>query len=663
MERRYPTGLFSEGFFAGKANESNPNPPNSTTGKFRHICSLTTQELRDLQWEGNYSMSKRAVPGMWVPSYIKSTSTEPMTCTRIDSGYFDCEDCEYEDIDVDLCLQRGTIRRHPGQLNPTEDPNSLSSWGERIRNHPPAPQTRPEVPTQYSGLISGRYPADDEDTYPVRTPHDLMDLKARVDTVVAAAVIGPPPQQLTDQEQHMSQLVNESAAWNFVMEQAEEYEEEFFFENVEFCLEALDIFIWSTEAWSMLGNCFRSGLPEFCDPHRALQMYDIAIHVAAKLRPACYGSEALSEATKEDNDSLTWDFHDNRPFLRVCEYRAFVLNDLGIFSEAIKQAETLLLWYGGMKLFLGSWYIQNKQHEKAKIFLLQNLDEGSLTVSDTYNFLLLQFMDYRNGTLASDVLESSLARALKANQHVPTFLFMPIEEFPDDASRSGSTNGIVWAKSYAKSMLGNILWHSIPGALEWLESMKFRCGKVPSEASLIELLEREDEYVKILIKPVLGEDNVRELCVTRNPMHMIGTATSDFIWPSELGEGHANGNPILVHVSSFFEETLASNSYKRPSSAESWEHFEYTSLAAVPFWHVRLSCTTAVTSKPTPSCGSCYESQTDDHKLKRCICSKTYYCNSDCQKKEWKRHKKMHQILMTIKKRKEKNKEEADSNA
>ena len=136
---------------------------------------------------------------------------------------------------------------------------------------------------------------------------------------------------------------------------------------------------------------------------------------------------------------------------------------------------------------------------------------------------------------------------------------------------------------------------------------------------------------------------------------MIGTAMDDFVWPNELVEGHVDGNPVLVHVSAFFEETLASNSYQRPSTQDSWEHFEYKSLAAVPFWHVRLTRTTCttVTSKSHRSCGSCYQPKTDEHRLKRCECGGKYYCNSVCQKKEWKRHKKMHRILMTIKKRRE----------
>ena len=70
------------------------------------------------------------------------------------------------------------------------------------------------------------------------------------------------------------------------------------------------------------------------------------------------------------------------------------------------------------------------------------------------------------------------------------------------------------------------------------------------------------------------------------------------------------------------------------------------------------SKSTTTTTRPeavdsnTISCSTCGKQQTKEFKLKKCTCRTKHYCNEQCQKKEYKKHKK--ECLRLVKERKKK---------
>ena len=66
--------------------------------------------------------------------------------------------------------------------------------------------------------------------------------------------------------------------------------------------------------------------------------------------------------------------------------------------------------------------------------------------------------------------------------------------------------------------------------------------------------------------------------------------------------------------------------------------------------------TTTTTSKPTRVCSTCNTPQPPNHKYQHCICRSVYYCSTDCQKKDWRSHKKEHKRICKAMKLKKKEK-------
>ena len=74
----------------------------------------------------------------------------------------------------------------------------------------------------------------------------------------------------------------------------------------------------------------------------------------------------------------------------------------------------------------------------------------------------------------------------------------------------------------------------------------------------------------------------------------------------------------------------------------------------------QTSNTPATTTTVSQICATCSTPQTPDHTLNRCKCHSVYYCNPECQRKEWQQHKEKHRHLCQEMKRNKTKGEEQD---
>jgi len=183
------------------------------------------------------------------------------------------------------------------------------------------------------------------------------------------------------------------------------------------------------------------------------------------------------------------------------------------------------------------------------------------------------------------------------------------------------------------------LWHSIPGAVSWLNYTKARCGIRPDEQTLIRLLRKEVVMV-VLAKQYRN----RFIYGTQRCDRMVGSALPEFRLRKELTVPHNDGFPIYVQ-----EHALGKN------VEDLWRRFLYVNVDSVPFWNVLLGyqekevkeeVDLAVVDEKNEDFSNarrCYNCEKSEPTVKLQVCSKckvATYCSPECQTKHWKIHKR-----------------------
>jgi tetratricopeptide (TPR) repeat protein len=175
-----------------------------------------------------------------------------------------------------------------------------------------------------------------------------------------------------------------------------------------------------------------------------------------------------------------------RPYLRSLHGYMLVCHKLGKKQEACKIAELLLRLNPsdnqGIRSILPSWYLELGQTDAAKKLL--SAFDTEYDTSLAYTNVLLQYQLYQKGQINSSVMEKALKIALECNQYVAFMLTK--DEFTYAQQDYNTPGGLCEANSYCED--GHAVWHSISGAVDWLKSVKKRCGSKPSEEVLVDVL-------------------------------------------------------------------------------------------------------------------------------------------------------------------------------
>merc|ERR1711977_62983 len=171
-------------------------------------------------------------------------------------------------------------------------------------------------------------------------------------------------------------------------------------ERMQLVMEALNIFPLSTEAWQLLGGCFRA-VKRF---DRALEMYRTGVTAARKL-----------DNTLEGQTNVEWGILSNRPYLRALWGEMKTLHELGDLEAATDCAINILALNPndnqGIRSLAIPWLIQCKKYDAARNVLSAYPEFGC---SVAWDFVLLNYIS----DAPIQVLEAGLHKALEYNNFV-----------------------------------------------------------------------------------------------------------------------------------------------------------------------------------------------------------------------------------------------------
>ncbi len=184
------------------------------------------------------------------------------------------------------------------------------------------------------------------------------------------------------------------------------------------------------------------------------------------------GKIVWAEAIKRPAQSHFWLDMDTRPFMRNLHWLALLQWECGEREDAIKNAEFLLRLNPNdnqsIRYLLFNWYAVLGQWEAHAKLLKKYEDDGMAEY--LYALCLGQFQAGQNSV-------QTLAKAVEANPHVPTFLRDARRQVSDEDDAfpgylSAGSDGE--AKVYADA--AREAWASVDGALQWLNDATARGG-------------------------------------------------------------------------------------------------------------------------------------------------------------------------------------------
>ena len=397
---------------------------------------------------------------------------------------------------------------------------------------------------------------------------------------------------------------------------------------------ALQLYPLSTEAWELLGYHYLNlemGA-KLRNLSRAMEAFETAVRVARTIHP---------DWGVHRTEPLPWGCLEHRPYLRAMSGLALSFHAAGQQEGAIETAELLVRWeYSGLDDHLCTWYLESNRLEDAAKFFSRLLCKPDRYISCDvgYSMALLGYQELGMGKITSSDLDQMLLLALGANAFVPDLLVAA--NLPASNPSEPGTGSEEEAMKYVYNNYN--LWNAVPGAIEWLRFTMGRCGDKPDEQTCLHLLRHHQLLFKFQRR--------QPLLATQCQDKMLGKSLPEFRMPTEMSSlAHPNGDIIVVQRYEFGE-----------GIDDLWSRFWYKDIRSVPFWNVYLvskaetgaedyECqkenertpTATPTSAKLVKCGRCKVAERPDKPHLRCsACGVVPYCSPECQKQDWKEHKK-----------------------
>jgi len=376
------------------------------------------------------------------------------------------------------------------------------------------------------------------------------------------------------------------------------------------CLRALRKFPFCVDAYNTFGHMYRRN---FKDPNKAMEASRYALDCARMLWPDL-----------EEEERISWGHIENRPFLRAHHGLGLALLDLGDFQGASDRFRFLLRANPsdnqGCRFLLFQALIQMGEYAEAERTAEEH-GEGRASSEQMrfrYGFVLIDFLKHKLGVCSKEDLEKTLIRALQSNNYLPDYL-LHLDWLPEEVNEYESQGSQDEALNYAH-MCGKV-WEHTAGILPWLGELHSSGGtpKPDDDGSILfALLSRGKVLVDIPIQKYNGQ--IRTVEVTSNFFDMFGTRQRGW----KLAPGMKEHDPSKIVCYCRMEESFVT--------------FEYSSVQAVYFWRLLHASRyfKKMDAERQHHCGNCYKPATQ--KCSRCLV--TFYCSAECQRNNWKVHKR-----------------------
>ena len=380
---------------------------------------------------------------------------------------------------------------------------------------------------------------------------------------------------------------------------------------------ALQVFPFSVDAWNCIADVYNRMWKDLAKAEKA---YENALACADMLWPDL-----------KTQDLIEWGYMGHRPFLRAMHGRAVVQGHRGATPEAIETLKFLLRVNPGdnqgCRILLFQAYIHVGKHNLAEEIAREHSNgRESHDCYFRYGFVLIDFARYQKGEIDHEELETTLVRALQINNFVPHLLLLDTQsQFPESPTHV-SPGTMSEAISYVNAA-GDV-WSRTDGCLDWLKGLRSRNGPKPDDdgAILFHLLEKGTVVVDLrkggFLRSPSSEEQLKEVTTCFHEMR--GQAVPGF----RLAEGMKTHDPTKDIVCYATGRQL----YSSLEGREGFDSFPYSSVTHVHFWHVLYSSTVYGETKREHYCLVCFKKAS----LRCSKCQVTYYCSSECQKKDWK---------------------------
>lgn len=384
-------------------------------------------------------------------------------------------------------------------------------------------------------------------------------------------------------------------------------------DKLRLCERALSTFPFSVDAYNCIGDLYRR---KYKDLDKARAAYEHSLTCARIIWPGI-----------EDNEEIPWGVVEYRPLLRAYHGLAMTLGVKGETREAVKYLRFLLR-------------VNPSDNQSARMSLFQNLIElGEYAEAEDiarehsngrkstecyfrYGFVLIDFMKHKLGVCTKKELENTLVEALCVNLFVP-YLMLQSDVAAQESPNYISPGDMREAVSYFNSAVGT--WRRVPGLIDWLEELKSRDGPKPmDDGTILFHLMTKGRLLVVLNR---GRELNQIYEVTTNVGTIPGTGLETFSLPPGMKEH----NPLKI---------VCYNTGAQGSDDERRQEFitfKYDDVKEIYFWNLLQLSKGFDEDLQEHSCRVCYEPAG----LRCSKCVVVWYCSRECQKKDWKSHKKM----------------------
>jgi hypothetical protein len=231
-------------------------------------------------------------------------------------------------------------------------------------------------------------------------------------------------------------------------------------------------------------------------------------------------------------------------------------------------------------------------------------------------------MKHKLGVCTKKELDDTLVEALCVNLFVP-YLMLQSELAAQEPPNYISPGDMREAVSSFNSAVGT--WRRVPGLIDWLEEVKSRDGVKPLDDGtiLFHLMTKG----KLLVVLNQGRESNRIYEVTTNVGTIPGTSLETF----SLSPGMKEHNPLKIVCYNTGAQGI--DDVKR----RDFITFKYDDVKEVYFWNLLQLSKGFDEDLREHTCRECYGAAG----LRCSKCVVVWYCSRECQKEDWKKHKKM----------------------